>query len=251
MKTPNPSYRFLTGSKGRLSLPISRWTSAPTVLVEPAEFDAYRDQHPKLNIWAMERDGAGFGYLLNYMVDHTLKHGSRYLVFADDYLLGLRLRPRIGTKWKTVKFDEAQRVIQLLVNLCATSGYAQVAAAFEGHAAFARREYDTPVGAWGLHVTDCQAVQAVGGYDESLRIFHDWEMSARLICAGYKTCRCNLVAFRHKMKSMPGGAECVYQDGDAVKEAAEQVRAKYPWACKTKYVESHGLWEIRFNWKAL
>lgn len=80
---------------------------------------------------------------------------------------------------------------------------------------------------------------------------NDWDFSARLIEAGYKTGRTNLTSFDHKMKSMTGGAEEIYKKKESVKEAAHIVADRYKHAAKVVYNEDHGLHEVRFNWKKL
>ncbi len=89
----------------------------------------------------------------------------------------------------------------------------------------------------------------MGGFDEKLWIFSDWEMSARLIAGGYQCARTNLVTFEHKMKSMPGGAAGIYERQDKVQEACQLIAGKYGDAVKIKWVPAHNQYEVRFNWK--
>jgi GT2 family glycosyltransferase len=218
--------------------------------VEPQEFDAYSAAHPKMNIEALPKDNGGFSYLMNQMVKRTLDSGERYFAFTDDDVTDLRDRESICGKFRRVANVE-ERLFQLF-DFAESYGLAQLAVSFAGQSWAAREAIKKDVGAWGVHITDAQAIRAIGGYDESLPCFGDWDVSARLIQAGHRTARTNLITFVHKMKSHPGGAEDVYQASERVKEAAFRVSAKFPPGCATvRWVPSHGLHEVRFNWKRL
>ena len=241
--------KFITGSRQRLSLPLLKWCPDPIVLVEPQELAVYREKHPTLDIYAHPKNNGGFSYLMNEMVRRTLDAGERYFAFTDDDVTALKERQSVIGKFQHV--ENVQETLDWLKRLTKLHGLAQLAVSFSGQSWAANKEMQMPVGAWGVHITDAEAVKKVGGFDEQLICFGDWDLSARLIQAGYRTARTNLVTFVHKMKSFEGGAADVYKKKEAVKEAAHRVASKFPGAATVKYVEAHGLHEVRFNWKKL
>ena len=242
---------LLSGSLGRLSLPLLRWAPDPVVLVEPHEADAYRQAHPLVTIEALPDSGRGFGYLLNRMVERTLAAGERFFVFSDDDVTDLRVRGSTHEKFQPCRGPRAACELGLLVELAAEGRFAQLAVSFAGASWSAKQAWTEPSGAWGVHITDAQAVQLLGGYDEALPCFNDWEMSARLLSSGFRCARTNLLTFVHKMRSHEGGAEQVYRDPAAVTDAAVTVASRYPGAARVVPVEAHGLTEVRFNWRRL
>jgi hypothetical protein len=82
-------------------------------------------------------------------------------------------------------------------------------------------------------------------------VFNDWEMSARLLQAGYRVARTNLVTFEHRMRAMSGGAADIYTVAGSVRAAAEDLVARYPEAARVVWVEGHDLHEVRFRWSRL
>lgn len=250
----------MTGSKQRLSLPLLQWIPDPIVLVEPQEFAAYQAEHPTLDIRKLPRNDRGFGYMLNQMVKLTLDEGKRYFVFTDDDVERLNYRKTLdksapdGSGYlRTVQSsrrpdrEPARKVLTRLLREAARGRWAQLAVSFNGIWT-ATTEIQEPVGSWGVHVTDAIAVREVGGYNEKLPIFNDWEMSARLIEAGYRCGRTNLVSFCHVMRTYEGGAQVLYDKPRIVKAAAQQLADRWPEAARV--VKAHGgLSEIRFSWK--
>lgn len=242
---------ILCGSLGRPHLPLLKWAERPVILVEPQELDLYNSQHPELEYVVLPKSGQGFSYMMNQMVKACRDRGERYFIFSDDDVTGLRARPKIGGDWKTLSPSEATVELSKVVEIAKAQEIAQVAISFAGQSWGVNKAYQHPVGAWGVYVCDALAVQAVGGFDESLWIFSDWEMSARLIQAGYHTMRTNLVTFVHKMRGMEGGADWLYQHKDRVQEACLRIKAKYGDAVRIEWVPEHGQHEIRFTWKKL
>jgi hypothetical protein len=240
---------FITGSRKRLSLPLLKWCRSPVVLVEPQELAEYQKAHPTLQIEALPKNDGGFSYLMNQMVRRTLDAGGRYFAFTDDDVTDLKQRQLVPGKF--VRLPDPSACLQDLFSIAAQNELAQLAVSFAGQSWGATVPFQHNVGAWGVHITDAQAVRAIGGYDESLPCFGDWDVSARLLQAGYRTSRTNLVTFVHKMKSQPGGAADVYARQDLVRDAAHRVAAKFPGCATVKYVPSHGLHEVRFQWKKL
>lgn len=241
--------KFITGSRQRLSLPLLRWCPDPLVLVEPQELGAYRAAHPNVQIEPLQKNDGGFSYLMNQMVRRTIEAGDRYFAFTDDDVTDLRWRESLTDKF--VRVPVVEIVLASLFAIAQAEDLAQLAVSFAGASWGAKSARQDGLGAWGVHITDARAVRAIGGYDETLPCFGDWDMSARLLQAGYRTSRTNLVTFVHKMKSQPGGAADVYSQQERVREAAERVAAKFPGAASVRWVPAHGLHEVRFNWRKL
>lgn len=198
--------------------------------------------------------------MLNRMVRLTLDSGKRYFVFCDDDVERLNYRTTLDksapdgagylrTVQSTRRPDRlpARKILTGLVREAARGRFAQLAVSFNGIWT-ATTEIQEPVGSWGVHVTDARAVAALGWYNEKLPIFNDWEMSARLIEAGYRCGRTNLVSFCHVMRTYEGGAQVVYDRPRIVRAAAQELADRWPEAARV--VTAHGnLAEIRFSWK--
>lgn len=242
-----------TGSRDRVTLPLLRWCPPEllTVLVEPHNADEYRATHPGLRLVVLDDDDRGFAYMMNAMVRQASLDGHRWFVFTDDDVTDLRVRKHIGDRFVACREADAAARLAELVDAASALRLAQLAVSFAGASWSAKKPTTEPVGAWGVHVTDGAAVEAVGGYDESLLIFNDWEMSARLLVNGHRCARTNLLSFVHKMKSMGGGAADTYARTAEVAEAARRVAARYPAAARVVRDEAHGLDEVRFRWSAL
>lgn len=241
--------RFITGSRKRISLPLLKWCPDPIVLVEPQEFEEYKKTHVTLEVYSHPKDNGGFSYLMNEVTRRTLLKGHKYFMFTDDDVTSIRERYFINDKFR--KPQDIKKTLATMVSLAELHGLAQLSMSFSGQSWAAKQEMQPNVGAWGVHLTNAQAVQDVGGYDESLICFGDWDISARLIQAGYRTAKTNLISFVHTMKSHPGGAEDVYKQKEEVRRAADRMAAKFPGAATVKYIEAHGLYEPRLNWKKL
>lgn len=244
-------FELMTGSKSRIALPFLKWAVDPVIFVEPQEIAAYRLQHPLQKLIELPKNDGGFSYLMNQMARRAINQRQRYFIFTDDDVTDLRDRESVPGKFVRVQKDRLWAVLKTLVEKAEKLNLAQLAVSFAGQSWAATKTLHQPSGAWGVHITDARAVEKVGWYDESLICFGDWEMSARLMQAGYQCWRTNLVTFVHKMNSMQGGASEIYKKQEAVKSAAEAVARKYPHAARVKFVPEHNLHEIRFNWKSL
>jgi len=242
---------IMAGSLGRPHLPLLKWINDPVILVEPQEEAIYREHHPELDYVVLPKSGQGFSYMMNQMVKVARDRGQRYFVFTDDDVFGLKLRPDLNTKFSRIQNEVVRQTLQGAVDFAQNAGLAQLAVSFSGQSWGATKAFNEPVGSWGVYVCDALAVRSVGGFDESLWIFSDWELSARLIAAGYKTMRTNLITFEHKMRGMDGGADWLYKNQEKVTEACHQIKAKYGEAVRIEWVPEHGQHEIRFNWKKL
>lgn len=246
------SWALFCGSLSRPSLPLLKWAKDPQILVEPQELELYRSAHPGLTLHVLPESGRGFSYMMNQMVRICLEQGHRYFVFTDDDVFGLKSRVAVSDKFQRVTPETSQAVLAELVAIAEAQGLGQLAVSFSGASWAASKPYVEPTGSWGVYVCDAQAAKAVGGFDETLAVFSDWDMSAKLLSAGYRCVRTNLVTFEHKMKGMSGGAEAIYAKTERIKASAEALEARYgSEIAKVKWVESHNQYEIRFNWKKL
>lgn len=250
---PPPPTPIFTGSRRRLSLPLLSWAAhGVSVFVEPQEIQLYRDAHPGVRFLELPKNDGGFSYLMNQMCRRTLSEGGRYFFFTDDDVTALKSRAAITEKFKNINPQDLSQIVWSLERMAVSEDLSQVAVSFAGQSWAASKPSNFCIGAWGVHLTDARAVMDVGGYDESLVCFGDWDLSARLILSGHKTARTNLITFVHKMKSHEGGAEDVYRRKDLVRDSAHRCASKFPEGCaRVVYVESHGLHEVRFNWKKL
>lgn len=241
------------GSKNRIPMPIARWLplESVTLFVEPTEEARYRAEYPGVGrLVVLEECDRGFAYLLNQMARYAHSVGERHYVFADDDITGLVARATMAHRFSRVSGEGAARLLHQTLELGARLGYAQVAVSFAGHSWRADQASVDNVGSWGMLVVDVEAMLAVGGADESLYTFNDWDLSARLLLAGKRTVRTNLVSFQHKMKSVPGGAEQFYRRQDLVEGAARTLAERYEGVRVVK-VPGHAMIEPRFNWKKL
>lgn len=243
---------ILCGSLGRPSLPLLKWAPDPIIFVEPQEFDLYTSQHlGRVRIVKHPRSGMGFSGMMNQLVNYTLETGRRYFCFTDDDVYGMKYRATCEDRFARIQGDEVRKRLHEALEKMKQLRAAQMSISFAAVSWSVKVQTQGPVGAWGVYLCDAQAVKTLGGFDETLWIFSDWEMSARLIQAGYPCLRTNLLTFEHKMKGMDGGAADLYKDQKRVHDACEQIRRRYPAACRIDWVEEHGQHEIRFNWRAL
>lgn len=243
----------IVGSKGRPHLPVLKWIPSPIVLVEPQEMDLYeaarKERGSSETLVELPENNRGFAYMMNACVTETLARGRKWFLFSDDDVTAVKSRARIEDKFSSLAPEDVPDWIRRLRDEAAHYGLSQYAVSFAGASWGAKKALDKPVGAWGVHLSNAEHIKSVGGYDESLIIFNDWELSARLITYGYWTGRTNLITFIHKMRGMKGGAEGIYEKKDEIRTAAERIVAKYPGAARLK--EAHGLTEVRFNWRKL
>lgn len=241
----------ISGSLSRPHLPLLKWINNPLILVEPQEEQIYKAEHPELQYKVLPESGRGFSYMMNQMVNAATELGQRYFIFTDDDVFGLKARASLEEKFQRVSGDEARNLLREAVSFAQEHDLAQLAISFSGQSWSAKKAFVGPTGSWGVYICDAWAIRSVGGFDEDLWIFSDWEMSARLIRAGYKCWRTNLLTFEHKMRGMDGGAAWLYEHKEKVSQACSQISTRYGEAVKIKWVEAHGQHEIRFNWKKL
>lgn len=242
---------IMAGSINRPSLPLLKWISDPVILVEPQQLETYKREHPEIEYVVLPEGGRGFSYMMNQMVAEAMKRKQRYFIFTDDDVYGLKNRNGMVKKWDRLKDGATRKALQEAVEYAQSNDLAQLSISFAGASWGAKKALDSHAGAWGVYICDSWAIKSVGGFDETLWIFSDWEMSARLIKNGYKCCRTNLITFEHKMRGMEGGADFLYKNKEKVTKACHQIASRYGDSVRIKWVETHGQHEIRFNWKSL
>lgn len=243
----------LSGSKGRLGCPILNWYPSDSIvlLVEPSEYSDYQSAHPGVDVVQLPQDNGGFAKLMNFMLQLSHERGADYFVFCDDDLLDFQYRPSLDSKFERLRGESLLAHLARLVEYARQGNLSQVAISFSGQSWGAKEAWKVGVGAWGMHITNTKMALEVGGYDESLPIFNDWDMSARLLLAGYRNVRTNLHTFRHKMKSQPGGAESVYANQKMMEQANEAMAARYGKEARVSFNEAHQQHEVRLNWRNL
>lgn len=243
---------IMAGSLGRPSLPLLKWIADPVILVEPQELELYKAQHPEIDYVVLKESGKGFSYMMNAMVSEAIKRNQRYFVFTDDDVFGLKTRPSLSEKFSRVQNEEARAALRGAVDMAARLEAAQLAISFSGQSWGVKKAYNEPVGSWGVYVCDAFAIKAIGGFDEDLWIFSDWDVSARLIKTGHRVIRTNLITFEHKMRGMEGGADWLYKNQEKVQQACRKLENRFgPEVVKVTWVEAHGQFEVRFRWAAL
>jgi hypothetical protein len=121
---------------------------------------------------------------------------------------------------------------------------------FAGHQRFYRRSVDTGVGAWCIVLNVVRDLDAVGGYDEDLPIFNDWDVSGRLLRSGRMTARMNGWLFRHKMKALDGGAADIYRSRATMERAITMLQRRFG-EDVVRRVIAHNQPEARFRWSRL
>lgn len=234
---------FYMGSKSRIDFPMGKLFVGGTLFVEPQEFSQYRSRYaPIYRVFSLKENDRGFAYMLNAMLAQAKQDGCEYFLFCDDDLLGF--------KWREKNFFILDDVFSKGVDICKTNGYSQLMISFAGHNWFFKEAIKEKIGAWGCWIGRTEDLLKVGGYDESLKIFNDWDISAQLILAGFKTACWYEPMFLHKMKSQKGGAEMIYADNRNMLLAIEKLKEKYGDKV-IKMVDAHGQKEARFRWSRL
>jgi len=245
-------FPIIAGSKNRLCLPLKKHLTNFTVLVEPQETEVYQKAHgDTLQIVTLQENDRGFGYMLNAMTRTALESGHDYFIFCDDDITGFKWRATMKDALRPLKEPLTTEVLRVCAKKAQEAGVAQYSLSHTGQSWGAKKMIQEPCGAWGCTVNSAEAIKACGWYDEDLFIFNDWEMSARLLSYGFRTCKTNMVSFVHKMKGFPGGAQSNYEQTEKVAKAAAALGKRYGSACKVEYQANHGLWEIRFDWRKL
>lgn len=235
-----PSNVFI-GSRKRLDFPMSHIARGGTLFVEPQEWTAYASKHGKnFNLVKLGKNNGGFSYLLNEMLRHAERKKWKEYFFCDDDITGFKSR---------TKKSLAKEIAEMKW-LRAKGGYAQLMMSFAGHNWFFKEDVKEKIGAWCFVLNETKAMRSINGADEELVIFGDWDVSARLIEAGYKTAAYYGCMFNHKMKSQEGGAADIYKDQSNMIASAERLIERFGMEV-VKVVMRKGQPEVRFSWKKL
>jgi len=230
------------GSKNRPNFPMARLVNGATLLVEPQDLSLYKMLHGEsFKIGILPENDKGFTYMVQNLLEQAEKDKAKYFMFCDDDIYGFKNRDKTPFIFDQM-FAEG-------VQLMARNGYSQLMISFAGHNWYEEGLVKEKAGAWGCFIGKTEDMLRVGGYDLSLPLFSDWDMSAKLIQAGFKTACWYQPMFSHKMKGMKGGAEFLYKDGENTKKAIAILKERYGDAVRE--VEAHGQKEARFDWKKL
>jgi hypothetical protein len=181
--------------------------------------------------------------MLNSMLEFAqIKQFSEYM-FVDDDVLGWKRRDNSKCTIEEIYQSAKEQMNE--------HNYGQVMVSFAGHNWMHKTGVTKEnIGAWCMVLNNTYQLSKAGGYDKELKIFNDWDMSARLIKAGFRTACIYAYQFAHKMKSRDGGAAEIYKQNENMEVAADYLIAKYGDKAVRKVVE-HGQTEVRFNWKKL
>lgn len=235
-------------SRNRLNpkeLLMSKQVQDAFMFVEPQDYPDYKAFYGRqFKLVNIEENDRGFGYVCNFMLAYAQKMGFEHYCFCDDDVESIKHRyyPRSRISWESFFRDG--------VNLMDKEGYSQLMMSFAGHNWYYKRAIKEKIGAWCVVINKTADLIAVGGYDENLSIFNDWDMSASLIKKGFKTACWYDYMFSHKMKSKTGGAEEIYKNQKIIDSAIERLQKKY--GDQVVYtVNSHNQVEARFNWARL
>jgi hypothetical protein len=231
-------------SKNRLDYTIDKVFDVPMeIVVEPQDAEKYNGRVGANKMVVMDANDKGFGYVMDFIVKHYYAKGERYVLFADDDIFGLK--DRAGKKVDTATMiAEGEEIMK-------KKGYAQLMVSFSGHNWFVKDKVKEKVGCWGMIFLDVKQIMEAGGYDTRLKIFNDWDMSARLIASGRKVACWYDYKFEHKMKSKNGGAMAYYKDENFMKVQCGYMIRRYGDKIKVIFSEAHDQFEIRFNWRKL
>lgn len=233
---------FFMGSKNRLLFPMHKVIAGATLFVEPQEYEDYACLWTKqFNVVALPENNRGFGYLLNRMLAHALERKYESYVFCDDDIKGFRFRHKGMTLLSA---------LDAMNHLMRERDYAQVMMSFQGHNWYCKEQVKEKIGAWGCILNRTKTISDIGGAEEQLIIFNDWDISARLIKAGHKTACYYDAMFDHKMKSEKGGASEIYQNHQNLESALAFLTKRYGSKC-VRRVWRHNQPEARFVWAKL
>lgn len=230
------------GSKGRLLFPVSKLISGATLFVEPQEYDDYNMLHGKnFTIVKLPENDKGFAYLLNQMLAYAQEKQFEHFFFCDDDILGFSSKDKISS---------LNQELCKMIEIADKKNYSQLMMSFKAHNWFYDGLIKERIGAWCFILNKTADLVKVGGYDATLPIYNDWDMSAKLITEGHKTACYYGAMFSHKMKSQKGGAEFIYKKQELLDTAKSILEEKYGKEC-IKEVDAHGQKEIRFQWSKL
>jgi hypothetical protein len=236
--------QIFIGSKNRLLFPMQKLLSGATLFAEPQDYEDYSLLHGKaFRIVKLKKDDGGFGFLLNSMLSYAKNKKYSHYCFCDDDITGFSTR--------NTKFIGIMNLLQEMEKISIRNKYSQLSLSFKGHNWFFKEgDIKENVGTWCFILNNTDDIMSVGGYDETLPIYNDWDMAANLIKCKLKTACYYGSMFDHKMKSMEGGASEIYKKQELLDKAAGILKKKYGEEC-IREVSAHGQKEIRFIWGKL
>jgi hypothetical protein len=236
--------RIVVPSKNRIDYTIDKVLGKDmTLFLEPQDKEKYKERTEGSQVVIIPKDNMGFGYVLKYIVDWCYSRGERYILFADDDIFGLKRKDK--KEFSVSDFLlEAEKIMK-------ENYYAQLMISFSGHNWYYKERIKERIGAWGMVLLDLKQITEIGNYDSCLKIFSDWDISARLISKGKKVACLYDYMFLHKMKSKDGGAMEYYKNNNFMKVNCLYMKKKYREKVKIIFHKEHNQFEIRFNWKKL
>lgn len=246
------------GSKGRPNFPLSKLLIGAYLIVEKEEYQIYKNIYGNFyNFLILPESNKGPAYMLNFMLKSAKELGFEYYMYCDDDLLGfMEAHETLNIRNGQVSID---KVFAEGVDLMKENNYSQLGMGFIGHnfyrkdkitgmKTFEKKEIIELTGPWAMFIARAQDLIDVGGYDEPLGIFIDYEISARLLKNGYKTATWYKYMFDHKMKSLSGGSSDVYGKIEKLNIARNMLLKSYGSEI-IKLVDSHNQPEVRFNFR--
>jgi hypothetical protein len=241
--------RVYIGSRNRLKFPAKKIFGNKIVLfIEPQFIEEYKKEHSDLEIVDIKENDKGFGFMLNSMLKYAKEKGEKYFLFSDDDIYGLKKRKLDGKLEKMQSIDEFLLKGESIID---NLELAQLGVSFQGHNWYYQKPLKINTAVWGMGFMNAEAINKIGGYDENLAIFNDYEITARLLLAGYKNAVWYDYAFEHKMRGMPGGVDFIYKQKDKIDGAVFYLIQKYPNFTKVIKHEGHQINEVRFNWRKI
>jgi hypothetical protein len=236
--------KIVSPSKNRLDYTIDKVFPLVDIICEPQDAEKYRERVGENALIVMPENDKGFGYVMDFLVRHYHLAGQKYILFADDDIYGLKQRNGKPVDLNRFLF-EAEEIMR-------KENYAQLMVSFAGHNWYVKdQKFKEKVGAWGMVFLDVEKITEIGGYDTRLKIFNDWDLSAKLIVRGFKTACWYDYMFLHKMKSKDGGAMGYYKDSDFMKVQCGYMLKRYGDKVKVIFHKKHNQFEVRFKWNKL
>jgi len=230
-------------SKNRIDYTAGKTFKKHTLFVEPQDYEKYTKLFKEQKIIKIGENDKGFSFVLNEIVKYTLEQKEKYFLFIDDDIFGM--------KRKDKKEFDAKKFAKKAEKLIQEKKYAQLGISFGGHNWFESEEIKENKAVWGMGVMDAEVIDKIGGYDKNLILFSDYEITARLLLNGYNVGIWYKYFFLHKMKSKEGGAMVYYKQSNLIKEQCEYLQNKYGKLCKMFFNKSHGIYEVRFDWRKI
>jgi hypothetical protein len=229
-------------SKNRPDYTAGKFFSDYTLFIEPQDKKKYSFFKGEKRV--LKENDKGFGFVLNEILDYTLEKDCKYFLFVDDDIYGIKRRDKSDFKEK--------EFLEEGINIMESRKLSQLWISFAGHNWYEKGEIKDGGAVWGMHISNAEHIKRMGGYLNSLILFNDYEITARLVSKGYKVAGWYKYMFQHKMKSKKGGAEMFYKKRNLVLSQCLYLKERYGDAVRVFENESHNMLpEVRFNWRKL